>query len=312
MVLQHFTTLSDISSSQLNQLLQLAHSITECPDNFSDLCHGKILGTLFFEPSTRTRLSFESAMQRLGGTCLGLQSGATSSTTKGETLADTIQTVSCYTDVIAMRHFHEGAATLAAEVATVPLINAGDGGHLHPTQTLTDLLTILETKSRLDHLTVGFCGDLKFGRTVHSLIQALIEYDANHFVLISPTELKIPDYIKNILDQHHITYTESETLEEVIDQLDVLYMTRVQKERFFNEADYERLKDTNILDLKTLERAKSDLAILHPLPRLNEIHPEVDQDPRAAYFKQVQYGVYVRMALLLTLLEVDHATDNID
>lgn len=303
MTIKHLTSTSDLNIEQTHDILNLAHSILESPSSFSDLCHGKILGTLFFEPSTRTRLSFESAMQRLGGSVLGLQDSSSSSTTKGETLADTIQTVSSYADIIAMRHFHEGSAKLASKYARVPLINAGDGGHQHPTQTLTDMLTIRETKNDLDHLTIGLCGDLKFGRTVHSLIEAMSVYKNNHFILISPPELQVPDYIKSALDAHQISYEEVIRLEEVIDRLDILYMTRVQKERFFNEADYVRLKDSYILDLAKLSYAKKDLAVLHPLPRVNEIHVEVDTDPRAKYFDQVTYGVYARMALILKLLE---------
>jgi len=300
---KNLVTINDFTASEIHDLLLFAQDILKSPENFSHSCDGKILGTLFFEPSTRTRLSFESAMSRLGGRYIGITDGLTSSSVKGETLADTIRTVSNFTDIIAMRHPHEGSATLAKHYATVPLINAGDGGHQHPTQTLTDMLTILEVKENLTEMTIGLCGDLKFGRTVHSLIKAMINYPNNHFVLISPTELEVPDYIKVMLEKQGVSYETHERLEEVIDKLDVLYMTRVQKERFFNEADYVRLKDSYILDQEKLVNAKKDLAILHPLPRVNEIQPEVDSDPRAKYFDQVGYGVTVRMALILKLLE---------
>ncbi|MDU5969821.1 MAG: aspartate carbamoyltransferase, partial [Finegoldia magna] len=260
--------------------------------------------TLFFEPSTRTRLSFESAIHRLGGDCIGFSESASSSTSKGESLADTIRTVSNYTDIIAMRNPKEGSAVLASSYAEVPLINAGDGGHQHPTQTLTDLLTIWMTKKKLDNMTIGLCGDLKFGRTVHSLIKAMSRYENNKFILISPEELQVPDYIKMFLKSKNIEFKEVEKMEDVIGELDVLYMTRVQKERFFNEADYVRLKDSYILDNDKMKLATEDLAVLHPLPRVNEIATEVDSDPRAVYFKQVRYGVIVRMALILKLLGV--------
>lgn len=302
MILNRFISVNDLSISQIYEILNLAHQIIKSPDNFSNLCNGKIMGTLFFEPSTRTRLSFESAMLRLGGSVLGLQDESTSSTTKGETLADTIKTISQYVDIIAMRHSLEGSAMLASEYSDVPLINGGDGGHHHPTQTLTDLLTILETKKSLEDMTIGLCGDLMFGRTVHSLIEAMAKFGGNRFILISPPELNIPKYIKAELDENNIDYKEVIRLENVIDDLDVLYMTRVQKERFLNEADYERLKDSYILDKEKLENAKEDLAILHPLPRVNEIQPELDDDPRAKYFDQAGYGVYARMALILTML----------
>lgn len=304
MAIQSLISIHDLSPEEIQTILNLAQAILKSPGNFSNSCNGKILGTLFFEPSTRTRLSFESAMNRLGGRVIGISDVASSSTQKGETLADTIRTVSAYTDIIAMRHSNEGSAKLASEYAGVPLINAGDGGHLHPTQTLTDLLTILESKGELNNLTIGLCGDLKFGRTVHSLIQALSRFENIHFILVSPHELEVPDYIKLQMERAGVSYEEVERLEEVIDRLDVLYMTRVQKERFFNEADYVRLKDSYILDLEKLDKAKEDLAILHPLPRVNEIQPEVDADPRAVYFEQVRYGVYIRMALILTMLEV--------
>lgn len=294
----------DFNVEEINEILNLAEEIIKSPSDFSNLCNGKILGTLFFEPSTRTRLSFESAIHRLGGDCIGFSESASSSTSKGESLADTIRTVSNYTDIIAMRNPKEGSAVLASSYAEVPLINAGDGGHQHPTQTLTDLLTIWMTKKRLDNMTIGLCGDLKFGRTVHSLIKAMSRYDNNKFVLISPEELQVPDYIKIFLKSKNIEFKEVEKMEDVIGELDVLYMTRVQRERFFNEADYVRLKDSYILDNDKMKLATEDLAVLHPLPRVNEIATEVDSDPRAVYFKQVRYGVIVRMALILKLLGV--------
>lgn len=294
----------DFSISEIDEVMTLANEILKSPDVFSDLCHGKILGTLFFEPSTRTRLSFESAMHRLGGDCIGFSEAMSSSTAKGESLQDTIRTVSHYVDIIAMRNPKEGSALLGSEVTTVPLINAGDGGHQHPTQTLTDMLTIQQTKGRFDHLNIGFCGDLKFGRTVHSLSKAMMRYEQNKFYFISPEELKVPEIIKMECAHSGVKYEEVERLDEVISQLDILYMTRVQKERFFNEADYIRLKDFYILDLDKLKNAKKDLAILHPLPRVNEIATEVDDDPRAKYFDQVGYGVVARMALILKLLGV--------
>ncbi len=294
----------DFNVDEINEILNLAEEIIKRPSDFSNLCNGKILGTLFFEPSTRTRLSFESAIHRLGGDCIGFSESASSSTSKGESLADTIRTVSNYTDIIAMRNPKEGSAVLASSYSEVPLINAGDGGHQHPTQTLTDLLTIWMTKKRLDNMTIGLCGDLKFGRTVHSLIKAMSRYNNNKFVLISPEELQVPDYIKIFLKSKNIEFKEVEKMEDVIGELDVLYMTRVQKERFFNEADYVRLKDSYILDNNKMKLATEDLAVLHPLPRVNEIATEVDSDPRAVYFKQVRYGVIVRMALILKLLGV--------
>ncbi|MCZ0717150.1 aspartate carbamoyltransferase [Aerococcus kribbianus] len=302
---RHLINISDFTRRDLDSLLSLAQQIIKSPKDFSHLCDGKILGTLFFEPSTRTRLSFESAMNRLGGSVIGIAEAASSSTTKGESLADTIRTVSAYTDIMAMRHPLEGAATLASQTTQVPLINAGDGGHQHPTQTLSDLLTILETRGQLNGQTIALCGDLKFGRTVHSLISALSLYPDNRFILVSPEELQLPTYIKQNLSQAGIPFQEEERLENVLDQVDVLYMTRVQKERFFNEADYVRLKDSYILDNDKLKDAKEDLAILHPLPRVNEIQPEVDSDPRAKYFDQVGYGVIVRMALIITLLGLE-------
>ena len=294
----------DFNVEEINEILTLAEEIIKSPSDFSNLCNGKILGTLFFEPSTRTRLSFESAIHRLGGDCIGFSESASSSTSKGESLADTIRTVSNYTDIIAMRNPKEGSAVLASSYAEVPLINAGDGGHQHPTQTLTDLLTIWMTKKKLDNMTIGLCGDLKFGRTVHSLIKAMSRYENNKFILISPEELQVPDYIKMFLKSKNIEFKEVEKMEDVIGELDVLYMTRVQKERFFNEADYVRLKDSYILDNDKMKLATEDLAVLHPLPRVNEIATEVDSDPRAVYFKQVRYGVIVRMALILKLLGV--------
>ena len=272
----------------------------------SILCEGKKLATLFYEPSTRTRLSHEAAMINLGGSVLGFSSADSSSASKGESVADTIRVISCFADICAMRHPKEGAAMVASQHATIPVINAGDGGHQHPTQTLTDLLTIRSLKGRLDNMTIGLCGDLKFGRTVHSLIHALVRYPGIRFVLISPEELKLPSYIKNdVLDRQNIPYEEVVRLEDALPDLDILYMTRVQKERFFNEEDYVRMKDFYILDNKKMELAKDDMYILHPLPRVNEIATEVDNDPRAAYFKQVQYGVYIRMALILTLLGIE-------
>ena len=294
----------DFNVEEINEILNLAEEIIKSPSDFSNLCNGKILGTLFFEPSTRTRLSFESAIHRLGGDCIGFSESASSSTSKGESLADTIRTVSNYTDIIAMRNPKEGSAVLASSYAEVPLINAGDGGHQHPTQTLTDLLTIWMTNKRLNNMTIGLCGDLKFGRTVHSLIKAMSRYENNKFVLISPEELQVPDYIKIFLKSKNIEFKEVEKMEDVIGELDILYMTRVQRERFFNEADYVRLKDSYILDNDKMKLASDDLAVLHPLPRVNEIATEVDSDPRAVYFKQVRYGVIVRMALILKLLGV--------
>lgn len=297
--------IKNLSVEEINNLIKVANDIIDNRDKYSQKCFNKKLATLFFEPSTRTRLSFEAAMLELGGSVLGFSESNSSSAAKGESLADTIRTVSCYSDIIALRHPKEGSAMVASMHSSVPLINAGDGGHNHPTQTLTDLLTISREKGRLNNLVIGICGDLKFGRTVHSLITAMARYDNIEFVLISPEELKIPDYIKEeVLEKENIKYTETENLEEYMDKLDVLYMTRVQKERFFNEEDYERLKDFFILDLDKLEKAKDDLCIMHPLPRVNEISVEVDKDSRACYFKQVEYGKYIRMALILKMLEV--------
>ena len=295
----------ELTTDEIDELLLVANDIIANPSKYSEKCHGKKLATLFFEPSTRTRLSFEAAMYELGGNVLGFSEAQSSSSAKGESVSDTIRTVSCYADIIAMRHPKEGAPFVATMKSRVPIINAGDGGHNHPTQTLTDLLTIKREKGRLDNFTIGFCGDLKFGRTVHSLITALSRYSNIKMVLISPEELKVPEYVKEeILDKNSIDYKEVTTLDEVMGELDILYMTRVQKERFFNEADYLRLKDTYILTPEKLTGAKSDLSILHPLPRVNEISTSVDDDPRAKYFDQVLNGKYVRMALILKLLEV--------
>lgn len=303
--MRHFLNPLDFSIEELDTLMDLADDIRRHPDKYAHACAGKKLATLFYEPSTRTRLSHEAAMLNLGDSVLGFSSADSSSAAKGETVADTIRVVSCFADICAMRHPKEGAATVASMYSSIPIINAGDGGHQHPTQTATDLLTIRSLKGHLDHLTVGLCGDLKFGRTVHSLIGALSRYAGIRFVLISPEELRIPDYVRqDILEKDHIPYQEVIRLEDALPDLDVLYMTRVQKERFFNEEDYVRMKDFYILDREKMKLAPQDMIVLHPLPRVNEIAAEVDDDPRAAYFKQVQYGVYVRMALILTLLEV--------
>lgn len=296
----------DFSVEELEQLMNLANDIERNPKKYAHACDGKILATLFYEPSTRTRLSFESAMIRLGGKCLGFASADNSSAAKGESVSDTIRIVSCYADICAMRHPKEGAPLVASLVSGIPVINAGDGGHQHPTQTLTDLLTIHSMKERLNNLTIGLCGDLKFGRTVHSLISALVRYEGIRFVLISPDELRVPDYIRNdVLKANHVEFEEVTKLEDALPNLDLLYMTRVQKERFFNEEDYVRMKDFYILDKSKMDLAKPDMLVLHPLPRVNEISVEVDNDPRAAYFKQAQYGVYARMALILTLLGIE-------
>ena len=303
--MRHLMSPLDFTVEELNDLLDLANDIEANPEKYAHACAGKKLATLFFEPSTRTRLSHEAAMLNLVGSILGFSSADSSSAAKGESVSDTIQTVSCYSDIIAMRHPKEGAPMVAARRSGVPIINAGDGGHQHPTQTLTDLLTIRSIMGRLDNLTIGLCGDLKFGRTVHSLIEAMVRHTGIKFVLISPEELRLPSYIrKDVLDKKGFPYKEVESLEEALPELDVLYMTRVQKERFFNEEDYVRMKDFYILDAAKMELAKEDMCVLHPLPRVNEIAVEVDNDPRAVYFKQVQYGVYVRMALILTLLEI--------
>jgi aspartate carbamoyltransferase catalytic subunit len=303
--MRHIISPTDLTVSELNELLELAEQIIREPKKFSDVCHGKKLATLFYEPSTRTRLSFEAAMLNLGGSVLGFSSADSSSASKGESVADTIRVISSYADICAIRHPKEGAPLVASNYSSIPVINAGDGGHNHPTQTFTDLLTIKNLKGRLNNLTVGFCGDLKFGRTVHSLINALARYENINFVLISPEELRVPAYIQEeVLKANHIPYEETRKLEEAMPKLDILYMTRVQKERFFNEEDYIRLKDTYILDERKMANAKEDMLVLHPLPRVNEIATEVDDDPRAVYFKQAQFGVYVRMALIMKLLEV--------
>ena len=300
----------DLSVEEINELIDIANDIIKDRTRYQDVCRHKILATLFFEPSTRTRLSFESAMLSLGGSVLGFSSASNTSASKGESVSDTISVVSSYCDIIAMRHPKEGAPLVATRRSKVPLINAGDGGHNHPTQTLTDLLTISREKGRLDNLTVGFCGDLKFGRTVHSLTKAMSRYKNIKFVFIAPPELKIPEYLKHdLLDAKNLDYKEVETIEEVIEDLDILYMTRVQKERFFNEQDYIRLKDTYILDLKKLEKSKSDLIVMHPLPRVNEITTEVDDDPRAKYFDQVQNGRFMRMALILKMLGLENEVE---
>ena len=300
----------DLSVEEIDELIDIANDIIKDRTRYQDVCRHKILATLFFEPSTRTRLSFESAMLSLGGSVLGFSSASNTSASKGESVSDTISVVSSYCDIIAMRHPKEGAPLIATRKSTVPLINAGDGGHNHPTQTLTDLLTIYREKGRLDNLTIGFCGDLKFGRTVHSLTKAMSRYKNIKFVFIAPSELKIPEYLKHdLLDAKNLDYKEVETIEEVIEELDILYMTRVQKERFFNEQDYIRLKDTYILDLKKLEKSKSDLIVMHPLPRVNEIAIEVDDDPRAKYFDQVQNGRFMRMALILKMLGLENEVE---
>ena len=304
--MRHLMSPLDFSVEELDKLLDLANDIEANPEKYAHACDGKKLATLFFEPSTRTRLSHEAAMLNLGGNVLGFSSANSSSAAKGESVSDTIRTVSCYADIVAMRHPKEGAPMVAARHSSIPIINAGDGGHQHPTQTLTDLLTIRSLKGRLDNLTIGLCGDLKFGRTVHSLIHALVRYTGIRFVLISPEELRLPSYIrKDVLDKENIPYTEVERMEDALPELDILYMTRVQRERFFNEEDYIRMKDFYILDKAKMELAPEDMMVLHPLPRVNEISVEVDNDPRAVYFKQVQYGVYVRMALILTLLNIE-------
>ena len=303
--MRHLMSPLDFTVEELDEILDLADDIEANPEKYAHACDGKKLATLFYEPSTRTRLSHEAAMLNLGGSILGFSSADSSSAAKGESVSDTIRMISCYADICAMRHPKEGAPMVACRHSSIPVINAGDGGHQHPTQTLTDLLTIRSLKGRLDNLTIGLCGDLKFGRTVHSLIHALVRYPNIKFVLISPEELRLPSYIrKDVLDKQYVPYKEVVRMEEALPELDLLYMTRVQKERFFNEDDYVRMKDFYILDAKKMELAPKDMLVLHPLPRVNEISVEVDKDPRAAYFKQVQYGVYVRMALILTLLEI--------
>ena len=303
--MRHLMSPLDFSVDELDRLLDLANDIEKYPNKYAHACEGKKLATCFYEPSTRTRLSFEAAMLNLGGSVLGFASADSSSASKGESVSDTIRVISCYADICAMRHPKEGAPLVASQKSRIPVINAGDGGHQHPTQTLADLLTIRSLKGRLDNMTIGLCGDLKFGRTVHSLISALIRYPGIKFVLISPEELRIPSYIReDVLRANNVPFTEVERLEDAIPQLDVLYMTRVQKERFFNEEDYVRLKDFYILTKAKMELAPEDMIVLHPLPSVNEISVEVDDDPRAVYFKQAQYAVYVRMALILTLLEI--------
>lgn len=303
--MKHLISPLDLSVEELDQLLDLAQDIEANPKKYAHACDGKKLATLFYEPSTRTRLSHEAAMLNLGGSVMGFSSADSSSASKGESVSDTIRVISCYADICAMRHPKEGAPIVASQYSTIPIINAGDGGHQHPTQTLTDLLTIRNLKGRLNNMTIGLCGDLKFGRTVHSLINALVRYEGIRFVLISPEELRLPEYIRqDVLDRQQIPYEEVVCLEDALPKLDILYMTRVQKERFFNEEDYVRMKDFYVLDQEKLALAPEDMYVLHPLPRVNEIAVEVDDDPRAAYFRQVQYGVYVRMALILTLLDI--------
>ena len=304
--MKHLLSPLDLSVDETEDLLNLASRIAKDPEKFSHCCDGKKLATLFYEPSTRTRLSFEAAMINLGGSVLGFSSADSSSASKGESVSDTIRVISCYADICAMRHPKEGAPMVAAEESGIPVINAGDGGHQHPTQTLTDLMTIRELRGSLDNFTIGLCGDLKFGRTVHSLIRSLIRYKNVKFILISPKELRVPDYIReDVLIHNNVEFEEVERLEDVIPQLDILYMTRVQKERFFSEDEYLRMKDFYILNKEKMAAAKDNMYVLHPLPRVNEISVEIDDDPRAAYFKQVQFGVYVRMALILTLLGLD-------
>ncbi len=303
--MRHLLNPLDLSVEELTNVLDLAADIEKNPDKYREVCKHKKLATLFYEPSTRTRLSFESAMINLGGSVIGFSSADSSSASKGESVADTIRVISCYADICAMRHPKEGAPTVAADFSRIPVINAGDGGHQHPTQTLTDLMTIRSLKGRLDNLTIGFCGDLKFGRTVHSLISALVRHKNIKFILIAPEELRIPDHIReDVLIANNIPFEEVTTLDESLADLDILYMTRVQKERFFNEEEYIRLKDCYILTKEKMDKANKDMLVLHPLPRVNEISVEIDNDPRAAYFKQVQYGVYVRMALIMTLLDL--------
>lgn len=303
--MRHLMSPMDFSVEELDDLLDLANDIEAHPQKYAHACEGKRLATLFYEPSTRTRLSFEAAMMNLGGQVIGFATADSSSAAKGESVADTMRVVSCYADIAAIRHPKEGAPLVASQKSTIPVINAGDGGHQHPTQTLTDLLTIRSLKGHFEHLTIGLCGDLKFGRTVHSLIKALVRYDDVRFVLISPEELRLPSYIReDVLKKNNVPYEEVVRLDEAIPKLDILYMTRVQRERFFNEEDYIRMKDFYILDREKMQLAPEDMIVMHPLPRVNEISTEVDDDPRAVYFKQAQYGVYVRMALILTLLEV--------
>ncbi len=303
--MRHLMSPLDFSVEELDKLMDLANDIEKNPDKYSEACKGKKLATCFYEPSTRTRLSFEAAMLNLGGSVLGFASADSSSASKGESVADTIRVVSCYADICAMRHPKEGAPLVASKKSKIPVINAGDGGHQHPTQTLTDLLTIRSLNGKIGNMTIGLCGDLKFGRTVHSLINALVRYDNIKFILISPGELKVPSYIRDdVLEKNNIPYEEVERLEDAMPELDILYMTRVQQERFFNEEEYLRMKGFYILDGEKMKLAKDDMLVLHPLPRVNEISVEVDEDERAAYFRQAQYGVYIRMALILTLLNI--------
>ena len=310
--MRHLIDIKELKVEEIEELIKVAKDIMQFPEKYSEKCKHKKLATLFFEPSTRTRLSFEAAMMELGGNVLGFSSAQSSSTSKGESVSDTIRTVGCYADIIAMRHPKEGAPLVASLKSTVPIINAGDGGHNHPTQTLTDLLTISCEKGRLDNLTIGLCGDLKFGRTVHSLITAMSRHKNIKFVLISPDELKVPEYVKEeILEKNKIQYIETNDLEKYMDKLDILYMTRVQRERFSDEEEYLRLKDSYILNNSKLKKAKSDLCIMHPLPRVNEISTEVDDDPRAAYFRQVKYGKYIRMALILKLINQNNEDNTI-
>ena len=302
--IRNLINITDLTIEEIDQLIDVANDIVENHSDYEDICAHKKLATLFFEPSTRTRLSFEAAMLELGGSVLGFSEASSSSAAKGESVSDTIQTVGCYADIIAMRHPKEGAPIVAAQRTTVPIINGGDGGHFHPTQTLTDLLTIKRKKGRLNNMTVGLCGDLKFGRTVHSLIEAMLRYEGIKFVLISPQELQVPDYVKEKMNAEGAEWKEVESLEDAMPELDILYMTRIQKERFFNEEDYIRLKDSYIIDLAKLDNAKADLTIMHPLPRVNEISVEVDNDPRACYFFQALCGKHIRMALILFLLGI--------
>lgn len=305
--MKHLLSPLDLSVTELEDLLNLARDISKDPKKYSHVCDGKKLATLFYEPSTRTRLSFEAAMLNLGGSVLGFSSAKSSSASKGESVADTIRVISCYADICAMRHPKEGAPMVAASKSSIPVINAGDGGHQHPTQTLTDLMTIRELRGSLDNFTIGLCGDLKFGRTVHSLINSLVRYKNVKFVLISPKELRIPDYIRDdVLKANQAEFIEMENLEDAMPELNILYMTRVQRERFFSEDEYLRMKDFYILDKSKMALAKEDMYVLHPLPRVNEISVDIDDDPRAAYFKQVQFGVYVRMALIMTLLGLNN------
>ncbi|NLL44463.1 MAG: aspartate carbamoyltransferase [Mollicutes bacterium] len=302
---RHLLEPMDLTTKEIDEICLLAEKIIDNPKKYRNVCQGQILATLFFEPSTRTRLSFEAAMLRLGGSVIGFSDSSSSSVSKGESIVDTIKVISCYADIIAMRHPKEGAPKIAAMNTNIPIINAGDGGHHHPTQTLTDLLTIKRAKKRFDNLTIGLCGDLKFGRTVHSLVKAMLRYPNNKFIFISPKELEIPDYIKDELKEKRIEFMEVTKMEEVLPKLDILYMTRVQKERFFNEEDYIKLKDTFILDKEKMKLANKNMIVIHPLPRVNEIHPEVDNDKRAYYFEQVKNGMYVRMALIMKLLGIE-------